>query len=83
MVKINNLPDDPYVNKAYDTADQIQRFFVEICYLAQSLLQVIKHLSLKEGLVAADWKKIVAIKHFFEKILVIWFPWQRNCKVNK
>ena len=23
MLKINNLPDDPYVNKAYDTADQI------------------------------------------------------------
>ena len=66
MVKINNLPDDPYVNKAYDTADQIQRFFVEICYLAQSLLQVIKHLSLKEGLVAADWKKLLLLSIFLK-----------------
>ena len=67
MVKINNLPeDDPYVNKAYDTADQIQRFFVEICYLAQSLLQVIKHLSLTEGLVAADWKKLLLLSIFLK-----------------
>ena len=43
---------------------KFKEFFVEICYLAQSLLQVIKHLSLKEGLVAADWKKLLLLSIF-------------------
>ena len=69
MVKINNLPDDddPYVNKAYDTADQIERIFCRNLSLSPIPITSNKTPEFERGLSSSRLEKIVAIKHFLKK----------------